>query len=151
MRSSLIGDRQFYKRVLAIALPMILQNTVTNLVSLVDNLMVGQLATEQIAGVTIINNNLLFIFNLCFFGAAAGAGIFTTQYFGSGDHDGVRYTFRFKILCCLVLCVVGIGVFLIADDALISLYLQGDGDPAVAEKLAAWGVHQITTNILLGE
>lgn len=134
MGRSLIGDRSFYKRVLAIALPMILQNTVTNLVSLVDNLMVGQLATEQIAGVTIINNNLLFIFNLCFFGAAAGAGIFTTQYYGSGDHDGVRCTFRFKILCCLVLCVLGVGVFLTADDALISLYLQGDGDPAVAEK-----------------
>lgn len=134
MGRSLIGDRQFYKRVLAIALPMILQNAVTNFVSLVDNLMVGQLATEQIAGVTIINNNLLFIFNLCFFGAAAGAGIFTTQYFGSGDHEGVRNTFRFKILCCLALCLIGTGVFLLADDPLIGLYLQGDGDPETAAR-----------------
>ncbi len=132
MGRTLIGDKQFYKRVFAIALPIILQNTVTNFVSLVDNLMVGQLATAQIAGVTIINNNLLFIFNLCFFGAAAGAGIFTTQYYGSRDHEGVRNTFRFKLLCCFVLCIVGIAVFLLADEALIGLYLQGDGDPVLA-------------------
>lgn len=132
MGRTLIGDKQFYKRVLAIALPLILQNTVSNLVNMVDNLMVGQLATAQIAGVTIINNNLLFIFNLCFFGAAAGAGIFTTQYFGSGDHEGVRNTFRFKILCCIGLCVAGLAVFLLADEALIGLYLQGDGDPVLA-------------------
>lgn len=132
MAGSLIGDRQFYKRALAIALPIILQNTVTNFVSLVDNLMVGQLSTAQIAGVTIVNNNLLFIFNLCLFGAAAGAGIFTTQYFGSGDQDGVRNTFRFKLISCAVLCIAGMAVFLLAEDALIGLYLRGEGDPALA-------------------
>ena len=61
MPKRLIGDKAFYRRVLAIALPMIAQNAITNFVSLLDNLMVGQLATAQIAGVNIINNNLLFI------------------------------------------------------------------------------------------
>ena len=42
-----IGDRSFYRRYLLLAVPMILQNAITNLVSFLDNIMVGQLGTEQ--------------------------------------------------------------------------------------------------------
>lgn len=132
MAGRLIGDKHFYRRVLAIALPMIAQNAITNFVSMLDNLMVGQLDTAQIAGVNIVNNNLIFIFNLCLFGAAAGAGIFTTQFYGRGDNDGVRYTFRFKLISSLLLSALGIGLFLLVPDPLIRLYLQGDGDPKLA-------------------
>ena len=52
---SYIGDKAFYKHVLAIAVPMIVQNTVTNLVNLLDNLMVGSLGTEHMSGVAIVN------------------------------------------------------------------------------------------------
>ena len=94
--------------------------------------MVGQLATAQIAGVTIINNNLLFIFTLCLFGGCAGAGIFTTQYYGSGDQEGIRSTFRFKLMISFLLFGLGVAAFLTWDDSLIRLYLQGDGDPQLA-------------------
>lgn len=134
-----IGDKAFYRQVLAIALPIILQNAIMNFVSLLDNVMVGQLSTAQISGVTIVNNNLLFIFNLCLFGGAAGAGIFTTQYHGSGDHEGIRYTFRYKILICLLLTAAGAAVFIFGSDSLISLYLQGDGDPVLAADTLHYG------------
>ena len=49
-----IGDAAFYKRYLYLALPMILQNAITNLVSFLDNIMVGQLGTEQMSGVAIL-------------------------------------------------------------------------------------------------
>ena len=127
-----IGDRAFYRRVMAVALPIIIQNAITNFVALLDNIMVGQLATAQISGVTIVNNNLMFIFNICLFGAAAGAGIFTTQFRGSGDYPGIRYTMRFKLVICLLLTLVGGFVFYFAADPLIGLYLTGDGDPKLA-------------------
>ena len=57
-----IGDRAFYRHTLSIALPIIFQNLITNFVSLLDNIMVGQLSTAEISAVTIANNNLLFIF-----------------------------------------------------------------------------------------
>lgn len=136
---SLIGNKAFYRRVLIVALPIIFQNLITNLVSLVDNIMVGQLTTGQISAVTIANNNLLFIFNLCLLGGTAGAGIFTTQFYGSQNMDGIRYTFRFKILLCLVLTVVGAGVFYYFSDPLIGVYLKGDGDPAVAAETLLYG------------
>jgi len=128
MKNSLIGDKAFYRRILIIALPIILQNLVTNFVSMLDNVMVGQLSTAQISAVTIVNNNLLFILNVCLFGGSAGAGIFTTQFHGSGDQDGVRYTVRFKMMICLALVAVGSAVCLLWADPLVGLYLQGEGD-----------------------
>ena len=75
-----IGDRHFYKMLLAIVVPIIIQNGITNFVSLLDNLMVGRIGTEQMSGVAIVNQ-LIFVFNLCIFGAVSGAGIFTAQFF----------------------------------------------------------------------
>ena len=70
-----IGDAAFYRRYLYLALPMILQNAITNLVSFLDNIMVGQLGTEQMSGVAIVNQ-LIFVYNLAIFGAASAASIF---------------------------------------------------------------------------
>lgn len=134
-----IGDKAFYRRTFAIALPIILQNLITNFVSMLDNVMVGQLDTAQISAVTIVNNNLLFVFMLCMFGGAAGAGIFTTQFYGSGDNEGIRHTFRFKILISLLLTALGVALFFFGGDGLIGLYLQGDGDPEVAAQTLFYG------------
>ena len=79
-----IGNWEFYRRYLLLAIPMILQNAITNLVSFLDNIMVGQLGTEQMSGVAIVNQ-LIFVYNLCIFGGVSGAGIFTAQYFGQND------------------------------------------------------------------
>ena len=46
-----IGDRAFYKMVLAVAVPIMVQNGITNFVGLLDNIMVGQVGTEQMSGV----------------------------------------------------------------------------------------------------
>ena len=128
-----IGDKAFYRRTAVIALPIVIQNAITSLVSLLDNIMVGQVGQLQMSGTSIINQ-LLFIFMLGIFGANAGAGIFTAQFFGNRDHDGVRHTFRFKLMICALLTGLAIGIFLLFDDALIGLYLQGEGS---AEDAAA--------------
>ena len=84
----LIGNKAFYKTVLAITIPIIIQNGITNFVNLLDNVMVGRLGTEQLSGVGIANQ-LIFIYTLCLFGALAGAGIFTSQFFGKCDVEGM--------------------------------------------------------------
>ena len=134
-----VGDRAFYRRVFAVAVPIIIQNAITNFVALLDNIMVGQLATAQISGVTIVNNNLMFIFNICLFGASAGAGIFTTQFKGSDDQEGIRHTLRFKLMICSLLSVVGILAFTFWSDPLIGLYLTGEGSPQLAADTLAAG------------
>jgi putative MATE family efflux protein len=137
-----IGDAGIYRRFFRVALPMIIQNGITNFVSLLDNVMVGAVGTLPMSGVSIVNG-LLFVFNLCVFGASSGAGIFTAQFFGSGDHRGVRYTFRFKILACMAVALAGIGIFLGFGDGLIGLYLQGEGDASDAAAVLAYGLRYL--------
>lgn len=128
--NSSASKKAFYRMVLALAIPMMLQNGITNLVSLLDNVMVGNLCTESMSGVSIANQ-LLFIFNLAIFGANSGAGIFTAQYHGQKNLEGIRYTVRYKLVFCLGLTAVAIGVFLIWGDSFIQMFLyesdqQGD-------------------------
>ncbi len=128
-----IGDKAFYKMTLTVALPIMIQNFITNFVSMLDNLMVGSLGTEQMSGVSIVNQ-LIFVFGLAIFGALSGAGIFTAQFYGKDDNDGIRYTLRYKLIVSVVLFVIALGVFLLFDDKLISLYLHesdGTGDIAL--------------------
>ena len=133
-----IGDRAFYRRVIAVALPIIIQNGIANFVSLLDNIMVGQVGQIPMSGVAIVNQ-LLFVFNLCVFGATSGAGIFTAQFHGSGNQEGVRHTFRFKMIIGVLICALGVGLFLAAGQPLIRLYLTGEGDPADAESILRYG------------
>ena len=67
-----IGNKDFYKLVAALALPLLLQNAVSTFVNLLDNLMVGRIGTESMSGVSIVNQ-LLFVYNLCLFGGSGGA------------------------------------------------------------------------------
>ncbi len=128
MIRSFIGDRAFYRRVLTVAVPILIQNTITNFVSLLDNIMVGQVGTLEMSGVSIINQ-LLFVFYLCVFGAVSGAGIFTAQFYGCQDHRGIRHTFRFKLLIGLGISLLGGAVFYFFGENLIGMYLQGDATP----------------------
>lgn len=134
-----IGDRAFYRRVLAIAVPIIVQNAITNFVSLLDNIMVGQIGTTPMSGVSIVNQ-LMFVFNLCVFGATSGAGIFTAQFHGSNDQTGIKHTFRFKFLACLLISLVGGSLFITKGDFLIGLYLTGEGDPEIAASALNYGL-----------
>lgn len=138
MKHTLQRDNSFLRRFILIAIPIIIQNGITNFVALLDNIMIGQVGTEQMSGVSIVNN-LFFVFYLCIFGGTSGVGIFTAQFWGSENHDGIRYTLRFKIILCVLLSILGISVFYFAANPLISLYLQGDGDPASALRTLEYG------------
>ena len=127
--SSKFNSWNFYKKTMRIAVPVMVQNLITNFVAMIDNIMVGQVGTEQMSGVAIVNQ-LLFVFNITIFGATSGAGIFCAQFFGKKDFKGVRNTFRFKMITVAVLSIVGILLFLLFGDKLITLYLH-DADKGI--------------------
>jgi len=137
-RRTLIGDRKFYAAVLAILVPVIIQNGVTSFVGLLDNLMVGALGDAEMSGVAIANQ-LVFIFNLCIFGGLAGAGIYGAQFCGAGDIHGLRATFRIKLMMSLVLVAIWFIIFIGFGDALIGLFLRGEGEAMMAEQMLHHG------------
>lgn len=141
-----IGDKAFYRRVFSIAIPIIIQNGITNLVNLLDNIMVGQLGAPAMSGVAVVNQ-FIFIYNLCLFGANSGAGIFTAQFHGSKDHEGVRATFRFKLIIALILTVLGGVVFSMFPQQLIRLFLQGEATPQELEQTMTHGLSYVQVAI----
>ena len=139
LRQNLIGDRAFYSQVISILVPLIIQNTVTNVVSLVDNVMIGSVGTLQMSAVAIVNQ-LLFIFNLCIFGGLAGAGIFAVQYAGAKDVKGIRYCFRMKNYIAVAMLLIAGVVFTVFPKELISMYLAEGTSAADIEATLHYGV-----------
>ncbi len=133
-----IGDKSFYRMVLLIVVPVIIQNGITNFVSLLDNIMVGQVGTEQMSGVAIVNQ-FMTVFNICIFGGVSSAGIFTAQYYGQGSQEGVRNTFRFKFIVCILLTAAATALFLAAGDRLIMLYLHEGAQSGDIAKTLEYG------------
>ncbi len=120
-----LGSRAFLKKFLVIAMPIAIQNGITNFVNMLDNLMVGQLGTHQMNGVSIVNQINLIPY-IALFGAMAGAGIFTAQFYGSGDSEGIKYTFRFKICIGALVVAVSVAIATLFGRELITQFLHSE-------------------------
>lgn len=147
LKKKYIGNRAFYARYLFLALPMIVQNAITNLVSFLDNIMVGQLGTEQMSGVAIVNQ-LVFVYNLAVFGAASAASIFGAQYYGKGDHKGHMYSFRFKLYATLLVTLGAMLLFLTKGSSLISLYLTDTAGTGATEVALQYGMQYLSVIVV---
>lgn len=146
MLKKLFGTKAFYGRLMALILPIMIQNGITNFVNMLDNVIVGRVGTLQMTGVAVCNQ-LIFVFNLCVFGAVSGAGIFGAQFFGKGDHKGLRNTFRFKVVFCTLITVFAIALFFFFGNELINLYLKGEANTDNAA--ASLGYAKSYLNIML--
>ena len=125
-----IGTKEFYKSVMTIAFPIMIQNGISNFVNLLDNIMIGRVGTEQMSGVSIVNQ-LMFVFILCLFGTVSGAGILGAQYYGQKNMTGVRDVLRIKLIISSAAMLIAVALFMVFDTDLISFYLHEgskDGD-----------------------
>ncbi len=147
LKKKYIGDKAFYRRYIFLATPMIIQNAITNFVSFLDNIMVGQLGQEAISAVATVNQ-LNFVFSLAVFGAASAGSIYGAQYFGKGDHKGHMYTFRFKLYTTLLVTIIGILMFKVWGSQLISLFLT-ESEGASPELALSLGLKYLSI-ILIG-
>jgi putative MATE family efflux protein len=123
IRKKYFGDKAFYGKVLMIALPIVIQTLMTNLVGLLDNVMVGRLGTNQMTGVSVVNQ-LFFVFYLLVFGGMSAAGIFSAQYYGQENHQGVRNIFRVKIIFGFFTILLASVIFVAFHSSLIHAFLH---------------------------
>ncbi len=147
----LIGSKSFYKSIIAIAAPLVLQQLLTSSVQLVDNLMVGSLPNSELGSVAIINQ-LYFVVILITFGAMGGAGIFSAQYFGSKDFDKLRQTFRFKIVIGFLLAFLSFVIFSIFSSPLIGAFTDNDvikGNSEIYLKVIRWSAFPWILNVAI--
>ena len=126
--------KTFIRRILLISVPIMIQNGITNLVSMLDNIMIGAVGTDQMSAAA-ITNQLIFVFNLTLFGGLSGIGIFTAQFAGKKDHKGIRDTFRLMCILASLITIAALTLFHFHGSSLISLYLHEDGSMSVTDTL----------------
>lgn len=83
------SPKEFYRRMISIALPIMLQNLLISSLSFVDTLMIGQLGSNEIAAVGLANQ-MFFLINLFYFGISSGASIFVSQFWGAGNKENIQ-------------------------------------------------------------
>lgn len=121
----LIGSRLFYKEVIAIIIPIMIQQGITTFVGLLDNIMVGRLNVDAIAGVSIANQ-IIFIVTIALVGGLAGPGIFIAQYYGAKDEEALKQAFRAKMILAVIITVVSMVVLFLFGETFVRAFAKND-------------------------
>ena len=118
--SSRFGPLSFYRQALTIALPVMLQQFIMSLVSLIDNFMVAGLGDVSMAAVN-VTNHINFIFFVIVNTICQAGGIYIAQFNGANDSDGMKNAFSFKVLFALGVSILYFGVCHAVPHRLIGL------------------------------
>lgn len=94
--------KKFYKELFSLAIPIGLQNLLIALIGATDALMLGRLAQDAVAAVSLANQ-IAFIMNLFISASVGGGGALIAQYWGKGDRMMVK-----NLFCLILKCSIGI-------------------------------------------
>ncbi|MBQ6322180.1 MAG: MATE family efflux transporter [Lachnospiraceae bacterium] len=120
-----LGSAAFYKRALRIAIPVMLQQLIQSMVSLVDNFMVSGLGDVSMSGVNVAGQ-VLFVFMVFVNTICMSGGIFLTQFFGAENPEGMQQAFRFKVVLGLAAFIPYFLVCVVFPRQVLSLMLIGN-------------------------
>jgi len=130
----LFNDKQFYRSLFTLAIPIMLQNLLNSLVNLIDTIMVGRLGTVELAAVG-LGNQIFFLYNIFLFGICSGGAVFAAQFWGGGDIPGIRKNLGFCLTLNVATGIVFTLVTLIFPEKVIGIY---SSDEAVIKAGAAY-------------
>lgn len=114
-------DKNFYRLLIGIALPIAVQNLITFMVSMVDTMMVGALGETQLSAVAIANN-LFFVLTILMFGLAGGSNIMISQYWGKGNVKTIHNILAIMYRVCLAITGVFIFIALILPKSFMGIF-----------------------------
>ena len=128
-----MGPLHFYKRALLIALPVMGQLLIQNMVSLIDNFMVAGLGDVKMSGVNIAGQ-INFIFLVFINAICISGGIFISQYNGAKNSQGMQQAYRFKLIIGLIAGCIYTCICVFFPRPFLSLMVHGNA--ASEERIA---------------
>ena len=118
---SVFDDKNFYKTLFAIAVPIMLQNLINSFVNMVDTVMIGRLGTDEIAAVG-LGNQVFFLYTMTLFGICSGGSIFTAQFWGKKDIQGIRKNTGLCLILNTAVALVFTVLALAVPEQIIGVY-----------------------------
>ena len=125
----------FYREVMVLAFPIVLQNMVTSLLSMADIFMVGLLGELPMAAVTLANIPLTMV-NFFIFGVQSGVTVLISQYWGRQDRDAINRLMGVAIWFALAISVTVATILVLDPVGFLSLF---GNDPAIVSLAAEYG------------
>lgn len=116
-----LGDRSFYKRVAAIALPISMQSLITIGVNMMDTIMLGNLGDTAISA-SALANQFINIFQICCMGMGMGASVLTSRFWGMGDKNSLRKAVTIMLRLCFTIGLLFTLATIITPDGLMRIY-----------------------------
>lgn len=98
-------NKKFYKTLITLCIPIIIQNLLSTLINIVDTVMVGGLGEVSVAAIGVANQ-YFFLYNMALSGIIGGAGLFIAQFFGKNDKDNIRKVTALSVISAVILGVV---------------------------------------------
>lgn len=98
-------NKIFYRTLLTLCVPIIIQNLLSTLINMVDTIMVGGLGEISVAAIGIANQ-YFFLYNMALSGIIGGAGLFIAQFFGKNDKENIRKITALSIISAVILGIV---------------------------------------------
>jgi putative MATE family efflux protein len=139
MRTKFLGPPVFYREALAIALPVMLQQLIMSMVSLIDNFMVAGLGDISMASVNVANQ-LNFVFMVILNAICQAGGIYMAQFRGAGDEAGMRHAYRFKVIFALLFAAVYFTLCWLIPGRMIAMMTMGN---AAQEEIVKSGANYL--------
>ncbi|TFG80459.1 MAG: MATE family efflux transporter [Spirochaetales bacterium] len=124
-RPSLFGPASFYREALAVAVPVMAQQLIQSLVSLIDNFMVAGLGDAKMAAVNVANQ-VNFVYFVFMFTLSGAGGVYMSQYRGAKDEEGMQQAFRFKAIMTLLVSGLYMAICQLMPDKLIGMMTIGN-------------------------
>lgn len=130
------GSLRFYREALSIALPVMLQQLIMSLVSLIDNFMVAGLGDAKMAAVNVANQ-INFVYLVVLWTLCGAGGIYLAQFKGAGDEEGMKQAYRFKVILALAVSAVYFTLLLVIPDKLMAVMTMGNAAQGEIVELGA--------------
>lgn len=137
---SLKNDRGFFKKVITISIPIVVQQLLNNVLSLVDTLMIGQLGESTIAAVGLANK-VFFVYSLLTFGICSGAGVLQSQFWGKKDIRSIQRVQGIALLLCFAAAAFFTIAAIAAPEAVMRIFTNSQSAISIGAsylKIVAW-------------
>ncbi len=105
MKITFVKEKSFYRSVLAIMLPVALQQAINMGVNMLDTMMLGSFGEVQLSASSLANQYYNLFTILCM-GIIGGSSVLAAQYWGAGDKEKVRETFNMAIRLSTALSLI---------------------------------------------
>ncbi|MBQ6878067.1 MAG: MATE family efflux transporter [Oscillospiraceae bacterium] len=119
--SFIVKDRNFYKVLFSITLPIAAQNFITFTVSLADSLMLGKVGEVALSGANLANQ-LFFILMIITFGVTSAAMVFASQYWGKDDVFSMKRVITIMLRLAMVISLVASAMAICIPETVMSWY-----------------------------